>query len=73
MRDLNKLNETEINRIIFDGAGAYEHRGLSDSLTDDEIVGLVDHPQWHDFTTNFQDWIWQSVDSVLHCDAWVQS
>ena len=71
MRSLHLLNETEINRIIFAGAGVYEHRGLSDSLTDDEIISLVDHPQWYDFSISFQDWIWAAVDTVLFCEKWL--
>jgi len=73
VRNLDKLSETEINRIIFAGAGTDQHRGLSDSLTDEQIIGLTDHPDWQDFTPGFQDWIWKSVDSIMHVDAWMAS
>jgi len=63
-RDLTLLTENEINSIVFEGAGCSEPRGLRDRLTDTEILDLPNHPAWTEWTTSWQDWIWNAIDTI---------
>ena len=64
-RNLNDLTESELNALIFKDAEMVEHRGLSDAFTDDEILDLPNHPDYDTFSTYFQDWIYDAIDSII--------
>jgi hypothetical protein len=66
MRNLHTLTENEIiHGIIYKDVEVWEHVGLRDKLTDDEIMSLLDHPDFQTFTQHTRDWIYNTVDAIL--------
>ncbi len=64
MRNLHDMTWAEISAIVFEGASVSEHRGLRDRLSDDEVMSLLDHPCYQDWSSYTRDWIWSAVEAI---------
>lgn len=62
--DLSVLSEQEIHKLIFKDVSSSTLVGLKDRFSDEQIVGLLDHPDYHFFSDSFKDWIWRALDTI---------
>lgn len=63
VRDLNILNEKQLKEILYETAPA--RVSMHDRFTEVEIVFLIDHPQFEDFSEEFRELIWVSISEIF--------
>lgn len=64
-RNLHDLTHHEIEAIVFAGARSDEPRGLSDALTNAEIISLAEHPAYSEWPVAWKDWVWSAIDNHI--------
>jgi len=65
MKNVFDLSEEEINKIVFTNIKENEPRGLLDIFTNEQVMSLPNHPKFHYFTIEFQDWVWKTIDGIM--------
>jgi hypothetical protein len=62
-RNLNCLNEAELKQILYKLSP--ERTSIHDHFTEDEIVFLIDHPNFESFSPDFKEFIRVSISEVF--------
>ena len=64
MRDVANMTQSELERIIFAGAGVNEFRSPASTFTADEIYAILGSPQFSLFSLSFQSWMYNAFEVV---------
>lgn len=58
-------SQLAIEAAIFKGAGVSEPRGFRDAFSDEQIMGMLSHPDYEKvWTSEFKNWLWNCIDSI---------
>lgn len=65
IEELYKMSERKINEVVFEDAEPYEPRGLLSILGEENVIALLDHPEYKEFSESFKDWIWSCCGALI--------
>lgn len=64
-RNLDALDEKQLLQILYETVQDQAVIKMSDKFTEAEIVHLLEHPQFEDFSEEFRERIWVSVNEIF--------
>jgi hypothetical protein len=65
IRDLNLLAQRELESILGKDPSDASKAELTDKFSEEEIIRLLDHPKFDEFTVGFREKIWESVSKIF--------
>lgn len=58
------LSENDIWGKVWAGCNSYEYRTLPDAFSDREILLMIDHPNFDNFSDELRGYIWNVIEKM---------